>query len=130
MGTPGIHRIKQLLVGGKSKAIGFDEVVANNPDLARLGVDPINKGRADLAYGFVALIIGIDAVGGVSEPDGVVGFDHHIVRAVQALALETVGQDSTQGKTQDGRLFSPGRFSRRLSAFALCAKSLPMIRSA
>ena len=56
-----------------------------------LRIDPVDMAGADLAFGLVALIVGLDAVGGIGEPDRAVGLHHHVVRRIEALALPAVG---------------------------------------
>ena len=61
-------------------------------DLAGLAVDAEDV-VADLGLGLVALVVRHDPVGRIGEPDRVVGLHHHVVRAVQPLALVAVGDD-------------------------------------
>jgi len=56
------------------------------------GVDPVDVAAADLAVGTVALIVTVDAVGRVGEPQRPVGVLHDVVRAVAALSLVGIGQ--------------------------------------
>ena len=56
-------------------------------------IDAIDVAGADLALGLVALVIAVDAVGRIGEPDRAVGSDDDVVRAVEALALEALGED-------------------------------------
>src|SRR5215207_10627607 len=48
---------------------------------------------ADLAFRLVAFVVGIDAVGRVGEPDRALRLHDDVVWAVEALALEAVGDD-------------------------------------
>ena len=49
--------------------------------------------RPDLGLRRVALVVAVDAVGGVGEPDRAVRRRRHVVGRVQALALPAVGED-------------------------------------
>ena len=60
--------------------------------LSRLRVEAIDVTAADFRLRAVALVVGVDAVGGIGEPDGVVGFDDEVVGRVEALAVPFVGE--------------------------------------
>src|SRR4029453_9797101 len=55
-----------------------------------LGIDAIDEASGLLVLRQVALIVGIDAVARIGEPDAAVGLDDDVVRAVEALAVEFV----------------------------------------
>ena len=71
--------------------MGLHHVGDDGLDIAAVGIDPVDVAGADLALGLVALIVGVDAVGRIGEPDRAVGFHHHVVGRVQPLALPFVG---------------------------------------
>ena len=51
----------------------------------------------------VALVVGIDAVGRIAEPDRAVRLHHEVVGRVEALALEAVGQHAARSVVLDAR---------------------------
>ena len=85
--------VEQPLVRRESEAVRAHEIVGGDADRSRAGVDAIDVAGADLALGLVALVIRVDAVGRIGEPDRAVGSDDDVVRAVEALALEALGED-------------------------------------
>ena len=48
---------------------------------------------ADLAVGAVSLVVAVDPVRGIGEPDRAVGLDDYVVGAVEALPLVAIGDD-------------------------------------
>ena len=65
-------------------------------DRAGFGVDPIDVAAVDLLLGAIALVVGVDAVGGVGEPDRVVRLHHDVVGRIQALAVPFVRDDGNR----------------------------------
>ena len=59
----------------------------------RLRVDPIDVAAVDLGRRRLALVVAVDAVGWVGEPDGIVRFHDGVVRRVETLALPLVCED-------------------------------------
>src|ERR1700674_3257828 len=57
------------------------------------GVPAIDVAAADLLGRAVPLIVGVNAVGGVGEPDRVIRFHDEVVRRVEALAVPFVRED-------------------------------------
>jgi len=47
----------------------------------------------DLAFRLIALVINVDAIGRIAEPDRIIGFHDDVVRAVEPLALIAIRQD-------------------------------------
>src|SRR6185437_17140388 len=54
--------------------------------------ETVHVARADLTLRPVPLVVAVDAVGRVGEPDRAVGPLDHVVRAVEPLALVAVGE--------------------------------------
>ncbi len=88
----GVGDIEQALVEAESEAVGAHHVGDHGADGAAAAVDAIDIAGADLAGRLVALIVGIDAVARIGEPDRAVGFDHRVIGRIEPLALKTVGQ--------------------------------------
>src|SRR6266566_5182047 len=89
----GIADIEFLLVGREAKAVWLHEVIDDNLDLAGCRIRPVNVLLVLLRLGFEALIKAADAVDGIGEPDRTIGSDNRVVRRVQFLAVELVGDD-------------------------------------
>ena len=90
---PGIGHVELPLVGREGDAVRADEVVRRDAHGARLRIHPVDVAGPDLAPGLVAFIVAVDSVGRVGEPDRAVRPHHDVVRRIQALALEPVGDD-------------------------------------
>src|SRR3954451_2567720 len=90
MRDAGVGDVEQPLVRREGEAVRAHEIVGDDADRPRPGIDAIDMAGADLALGLVALIIRVDAVGRIGEPDPAVGSYDDVVRAVEALALEAV----------------------------------------
>src|SRR5207253_6797160 len=73
------------------QAIGIDDIGDDGAELAVLG-QAIDVGGGLLGLFLLAFPLAIDAEQRIGEPDRVVGFHHNVVRRVQPLALELVGQ--------------------------------------
>src|SRR5208282_5270364 len=61
-------------------------------ELAGARVDPVD-GLLDLEGALVALVVEERAIAGIGEPDAAVGVDDGVVRCVERLAIEAIGQD-------------------------------------
>src|SRR5439155_12990505 len=70
---------------------GIDEVGENRGELAVLG-DAVDVGGGLFGLFLLAFPLAVDAEQRIGEPDRIVGLDHDVVRRVQPLALELVGQ--------------------------------------
>src|SRR6185369_2399003 len=91
--APCIGDIEEGLVERERQAVRSLEVVGDERHLCGLWIDPVDVARADLAGGLMALVVAVDAVRRVGEPDRSVGSHDDVVRTVQALAIESVGDD-------------------------------------
>lgn len=80
------------LVGGEDQPVRRAETVHDQPHLARGRIDSIDVVGADLALRAVPHVVAGDAEVRVGEADRTVGLHRRVVRAVQALALPSVGQ--------------------------------------
>ena len=78
--------------GEKARPFGRSRSPATTRERAGRGVDAVDVGR-QLGSRPVALVVAEDAVGRVGEPDRAVGPAHDVVRRVQGLAVEPVGDD-------------------------------------
>ena len=65
-------------VGREREAIRPVDVAGNNGGAARLGIEPVDVG-GQLGSCHMAFVVAEDAERRIGEPDGVVGFDHHVV---------------------------------------------------
>jgi len=88
---PGIHDVELLFVGREANTVGLIHVAGDDGGFARFGVKAVNDG-GQLKRGFVAFVIGHDAVAGIGEPDGTVGMHGEIVGGVGLFALKSVYQ--------------------------------------
>ena len=55
-------------------------------------IDAVDVAGADLARRGVALVVRVDAVARVGEPDAAVALDHDVVRRIEALAVVAIGE--------------------------------------
>src|SRR6202035_64261 len=76
------------LIQGERQAVGPDEAVGGEVYLTRARVDPVHVMTADLALGLVPLVIAVDAIARIGEPDRAVRTFHDVVRAIQPQAVE------------------------------------------
>src|SRR5262249_60586771 len=66
--------------------------VGGKADFAGMRHDPVDVAGADLAGRLVSLVVAVDAIAGIGEPDRAVGLLHDVVGAVEALAVIVAGQ--------------------------------------
>ena len=85
---PGVVDVEDALVGGECQAVGDDEVADQQGQCAQVGGE-----AKDAGDGLFPLLAGAAEGPGVGEVDAAVGFDDHIVGAVELAALELVGVD-------------------------------------
>ena len=90
LGT-GCNDIQDGFVGGEGQPVRSLDIVRHHRRLAGLPVDPPHGG-GNFGVSLLPLVIPADAERRVGEPDGAIGFHHHVIGGVQALALETVHQ--------------------------------------
>ena len=103
MRCAGIRDIEQALIRREGDAVRPIEIVGDDADFARGGVDPEDVTALELHLRAVPLVIGLDAVGGIGEPDGIVRFDDDVVRAVESLALVAIDDgDDRRRRTRCG----------------------------
>jgi hypothetical protein len=55
-------------------------------------IKSVHVARADRRFRTISLVVRIDAVGRVREPDRIVGTDHDIVRRIEPLSAVGVGE--------------------------------------
>jgi len=69
---------------------GRNHIGDHSGDRAGPGVDPIDLAVVDLLFGAIPFVVGVDAVGGVGEPDGVVRLHHDVIGRIQPPAVPLV----------------------------------------
>ena len=89
---PCVDDVELGLVGGECEPVRAAEVVGDDHRVARQRIEAVDVARADLADGPVPLVVTIDPVARVGEPDRAVGMLDDVVRAVEPLAVVAVGQ--------------------------------------
>ncbi len=92
----GVGDIEIFLVGRKGDAVRSNHIGDDRGDLAGLGVDPIDLAAVDLLRGAISFVVGVDAVGGVGEPDGVVGLHHDVIGRIQPSAVPLFRDDGNR----------------------------------
>ncbi len=90
--APRVGDVQRPLVEREGEPVRALEVVGHPAAGARHRVDAVDVAAVGLALGGVALVVAVDAVGRVGEPDRPVAADDDVVRAVQPLAVEAVGE--------------------------------------
>src|SRR4029453_10824849 len=75
------------LVVRERQAVGLSEVCHNRCQVSVLRIPSVDVTRADLRGGFVAFVVGVDAVAGIGEPNRSIRMLHDIVWAVQPVAV-------------------------------------------
>ena len=79
-------------VDGERQPVGAVEIGGDGRDGSARQVASVHVARADLAAGAVALVIGIDAVRRIGEPDRSVRANDHVVRTVEPLTAVPFGE--------------------------------------
>src|SRR5215468_6497357 len=69
----GIDDVELALVGGEGEPVGAQESVGGDADFAGFRGDAVDVAGADLAWCLVSLVVAVDTVAGVGEPDRAVG---------------------------------------------------------
>ena len=87
----GFHDIEDFFVRRKAQPVGPEHAFGDDGRLSGRAVDPVDI-HVDLGLGLVALVIAEQAEDRIGEPDRAVGFDDHVVRRVQPLAVEGIDQ--------------------------------------
>src|SRR5690349_11335960 len=88
-----IGHVKRRLIGREGQSIWLYAVRHDERYSAGATVDPVDVGGADLGFALPPLIVAVDSVGRVGEPDRAIRFDHHIVGRIQSAPLILVGKD-------------------------------------
>src|SRR5262249_16886640 len=89
--TAAFHYIEELLVGGETQAVRTEHAFGGNRRLPRFGVQAANV-QPDISFGLIAFLVDKNSKRRVGERDGTVGFHHHVVWRVEALALKGIDQ--------------------------------------
>src|ERR1035437_4861589 len=88
-----VDNVELALVRGKGESVRPHEVVSDNAHRATAGVDPVDVAGSYFAVRLVALVVSVDAVARVGEPDGAVRVLDNIVRAIEPPAVrETISE--------------------------------------
>src|ERR1700678_3291620 len=90
VGRAGVGEVEKFLVGREGDPVRTDRIGDDRVDGAGFGVQAIDVAAADFPGRLVALIVGVDAISGVGEPDRIVRLHHEVVRRVEALAVPFV----------------------------------------
>ena len=85
-----VGEIDLALVGREAKPVG-PQITGNHRRAPGLGIEPVDI-RRQLRLLDAAFIRIEVRCGWIGEPDRVVGFDHHVIRRVERLAIELVDQ--------------------------------------
>ena len=89
---PAVGDVQLRLVEREGEPVGPHEVVGDDAAGASDGVEAVDVTAADLALGTMTLVVAVDAVRRIGEPDRAVGSDDDVVGAVEPLALVPVGE--------------------------------------
>jgi hypothetical protein len=89
----GVGDVEQFLVGREGQPIRANHVVDDSRDIAGFRIDAVSMTTVDLGGCAIALVVAVDAVGRIGEPDRIVRLDDGVVGRVEALALPLVGED-------------------------------------
>ncbi len=95
----GVGDVELLVVGREAQPVRLEGLVGDLGDRARLRVDPVDRlllERADARPALrqaMSFILHQRAIAGVGEPDrAVVGVHHRVVRGVELLAVDLLGE--------------------------------------
>ena len=88
----GVGHVEQALIRRESEAVRPHHVGDDRRHLPRHRLDAVDVRGTDLGLRRMTLVMAVDAVGRIGEPDAAVPLLHDIVGRVEALALETIGQ--------------------------------------
>ncbi len=89
-GSRGLDDVELFLVRRQSEPVGAHEISGDHGSGAACGIDPVDVGRQLKLALRGRLVVSLDSVARIREPDGTVGGHDHIVRRVQRLAVEPV----------------------------------------
>ncbi|GJE46312.1 hypothetical protein AEGHOMDF_5515 [Methylobacterium soli] len=84
--------VEERFVGREAEAVRSREIVGHDREGAVARIEPVDRG-GQLGFLLATLVIRLDAVGRIREPDRAVGLADEVVGRVQALAAIAVGQD-------------------------------------
>ncbi len=101
MAPAGVGHEEKAPVAREGEAIGLHAVGHHRRHLARHWIDAVDVGGADLALRGIALVIAVDAVGRIGEPEGAVLRLRHVVGRVQAPALPVARQHGARAVMLD-----------------------------
>src|SRR5208282_360820 len=128
-GDTGIDDVEKFFVGRKADAVGLVHVGGNDSDVACFGIEAVDNG-GKFEGGFVALVIGHDAVTGVGEPDCAVGMNGEIVGSVELFALIAVHQNRDRAVRFGARYAAGVVFAGEQAALAVAKVAVAVIRRA
>ena len=89
----GVGHVEQRFVERERQAVRVFHGGADAAQLAAARVETEDMVATEFALGFVAFVVGRDAVRRVGEPDRAVGFDDDVVRGVEPATFEAINDD-------------------------------------
>jgi hypothetical protein len=92
----GVDDIEVFLVRREGDAVRANHIGDDRGDRAGLASTRQTMATIDLLVGAIALVVGVDAVGGVGEPDGIGRLDHGLVARIQVLAVPLLRNDGNR----------------------------------
>src|SRR6185437_415230 len=92
MRRTGIGHVKRRLIGREGQSVWLYPVRHDKRYSSGAVVDPVDVGSADLGFALPPLIVAVDPVGRVGEPDRAIRFDHDIVGRIQSTPLILIGE--------------------------------------
>ena len=107
------RRRRAALVGREGQTVGLHDVVETTVDLAARGSIGRRGRRRSLRRG-VALVVAVDAVGRIGEPDRAVRLDDHVVGRVEPFAVER-SASTVRLPSSSVRVTQPARCSQATS---------------
>src|SRR4030095_10868235 len=107
-----VDDVHASLVNRERQTVRLRESVGHYPHLATARIDAIDASLAKLARRLEPFVVRVDAVRGIGEPDRVVGLHDDVVRTVEALALEPIGEHGDRAVVLGAHNASPAVLTR------------------
>jgi hypothetical protein len=96
VGRAGVGDIEVFLVRREGDAVRANHIGDDRGDRAGFGVDSMYMAALDLLLSAIPFVVGVDAIGGVGEPDGVVRLHHDVVRRIETFAVPLFRNDGNR----------------------------------
>ena len=126
LGSAGVHDVEFFFVGREANAVGLVHVGGDDGDFARLGIEAVDDG-GEFEGGFVAFVVGHDAIAGIGEPNGAVGMDGEVVGGVEMLALKIVHEDGDGAVVLGARKAAGIVFASEEAALAVAVVAVAVV---